>query len=65
MTLKVNDTDQFNLSMELIIHWDIEDIQIMVKFWNKTTHKIEKKFFRANDFSDAIKYYNRIEKFFF
>ena len=65
MIMKTNDNELFNLSMELIIHWDIEDIQIMVKFWNKTTHKIEKKFFRANDFSDALKYYNRIEKFFF
>lgn len=65
MTLKVNDTDFFNLEMKVIINYDIELIQIMVKFWNKTTHKIEKKFFNANDFSDAIKYYNRIEKFFF
>lgn len=65
MTLKANDTELFNLSMTLEILYEIEEINICVKLWNKTTHKIMTKFFKAGDFSAALKYYDSQEKFFF
>jgi hypothetical protein len=65
MILKVNNTDLFNLSMELEILYDLEQINICVKLWNKTTHKTKTKFFPAADFSAALKHYNEQEKFFF
>jgi hypothetical protein len=65
MTLKVNDTELFSLSMTLEILWDLEQINICVKLWNKTTHKVKTKFFPAADFDAALKYYNEQEKFFF
>lgn len=65
MTLKVNNTEFFNLSMDLEIIYDLEQINICVKLWNKTTHKVKTKFFPASDFSAALKYYDETEKFFF
>jgi hypothetical protein len=65
MMLKVNDTDLFNLCMKLEILFDLEQINICVKLWNKTTNKVATKFFPASDFSAALKYYNAQEKFFF
>ena len=65
MTLKVNDTNLFKLSMTLEILYDLEQIEICVKLWNKTTHKTKARFFPASDFSAALKYYNETETFFF
>ncbi len=65
MTMRTNDNDFFNLTMSIEILYELEQINICVKLWNKTTHKIEKKFFPAADFSSALKYYKRCERFFF
>lgn len=65
MTLKVNDTELFNLSMILIVHYDLEYIEIAVKLWNKSTRKTDTKFFKAGQFADALKHYDRLENFFF
>lgn len=65
MTLKANNTELFNLSMGLEILYDLKQINIYVKLWNKTTNKVKTKFFPAADFDAALKYYNEQEKFFF
>lgn len=65
MTLKTNDTNIFNLSMNLNINYDLEYIEITVSFWNKEKHTIDTKTFQASQFSDALKHYNRLEKLFF
>lgn len=65
MTLKANNTDLFNLSMNLNINYDLEYIEITVSFWDKEKHTITTKTFPASDFSAALKRYNEIEKFFF
>lgn len=64
MTLKVNDTCDFNLSLNLNVNYDLEYIELTVKFWNKKKHTIQTKQFSANDFSQALAYYNQQERMF-
>ena len=35
MILKVNDTNDFNISMSLSVDWENKEILIYVKYWNK------------------------------
>lgn len=64
MILKVNDASDFNISMDLNIYYDREYIDLAVKTWDKTNNTMQMKRFSANDFSQALAYYNQQEKMF-
>ncbi|MBQ3543492.1 MAG: hypothetical protein IJA34_00645 [Lachnospiraceae bacterium] len=62
MILKVNDTNDFNISMSLSVDWENKEILIYVKYWNKKTNKIDKFEYPANEFSEAIKKFSELEE---
>lgn len=64
MTLKVNDTCEFNLSLVLIVNYDLEYIELTVNLWNKKKQTTKTKQFQAKDFSQALDYYKQLEKMF-
>lgn len=63
MQLKVCDIDTFNVSMCLNVNYDLEYIDVTVSSWNKVAHTRETKQFKAAEFSDALKYFDRQTKF--
>lgn len=65
MILKVRDEQDFNLSMKLIVNYELEYIEVSVSAWNKKAHTRTMKFFKANEFSDALATYRQQEKFLF
>ena len=65
MILKVRDEGDFNLSMRLNIYYDLECIEVTVYVQNKRAHTAITKTFNANNFSDALRYFERQEAFLF
>ena len=65
MILKVNDTKDFNISMNLNINYDLRFIEVTVATWNKNKNTMQKKCFPAKDFSEALSYYELQEHFLF
>lgn len=65
MILKKRDESDFNLSMELIVNYELEYIEIIVSTWNKKAHTKTMKQFHANEFSAALNEYRMREKFLF
>ncbi len=63
MTLKVRDEQEFNLSMNLNINYDLEYIEVTVTSWNKKAHTVVTKQFGAADFPAALAYYRNQEAF--
>ena len=64
MVLKVNDTEDFNLTMNLRIEWDLQYIEVTVSLWNKMKNTMTTKTFPAAEFMKAIVYYEQQEKMF-
>lgn len=65
MILKVIDEEDFNLSMALDINYELEYIEVIVKAQNKKRHTVEMKTFKAAQFSEALAYFDRQERFLF
>ena len=64
MVLKVNDTEDFNLAMNLRINWDLKFIEVTVSLWNKKKNTMRTKTFPAADFDKALDYFSQEEKMF-
>lgn len=65
MILKVRDTEFFNLSLKLIINYELEYIELIVQVKNKLAHTGTMKTFSAGRLSEALAYYSQQEHFFF
>lgn len=64
MVLKLNSTDQFVLSMNLHINYELKYIEVTVTLRNITKSSIQTKTFSAADFDKALAYYDQQEKLF-
>lgn len=64
MILKVNDTSDFNISLNLNINYDLEYIELTVCTRYKKKHTAQTKRFTANEFSQALAYFKQQEKMF-
>lgn len=64
MILKVNDTEDFNISMNLNIDFDLKYMEVTVTVWNKKNHTQQTKTFPAQEFSAALDYFDLQERFF-
>ena len=62
MMLKVNDTCDFSIALNLNVNYDLEKIELTVTAWNKRKHTTQTKTFPAAEFSQALAYYNQQEK---
>lgn len=62
MILKVNDTDRFNLTMNLSIDWDRKNIEVTVCSTDKKKKMTTAKTFPAEDFNQAIDCFDQEEK---
>lgn len=65
MILKVRDEGDFNLTMRLNINYDMEYIEVTVYVWNKKAHTTITKTFKADHFSEALRYFEQQEAFLF
>lgn len=65
MIMKVRDERDFNLSMRLNINYDMEYIVIAVSVWNKKAHTTITETFKADHFSEALRYFEQQEAFLF
>ena len=65
MILKVRDEQDFNISMNLNINYELEYIELTVNVWNKKAHTQQTKTFTASRFSEALAYYRQQETFLF
>lgn len=63
MILKVRDEKEFNISMRLNINYDLEYIELTVNIWNKKAHTTITKTFKADHFSEALRYFEQQEAF--
>lgn len=63
MILKVNDTEDFNIAMNLNVYYKAGYVEVTVKVWNKKTNTIKTKVFSAVDFAEAVAYYERESQF--
>lgn len=64
MVLKVNDTADFNLSMNLNINWELEYIEVTVSLENKKKNTRRTKTFPAAEFERAIAHFEEEERMF-
>ena len=64
MILKVNDTKDFNVSMDLNINFDLKYMEVTVTVWNKKNHTKQTKTFPVQEFSAALDYFDLQERFF-
>lgn len=65
MILKVRDEQDFNISMNLNINYELEYIELTVNVWNKKAHTQQTKTFTASHFSEALAYYRQQGTFLF
>ena len=63
MILKVRDEGDFKLSMRLNINYDMEYIEIAEYAQNKKAHTAITKTFKADHFSEALRYFEQQEAF--
>lgn len=64
MILKVNDTPEFNLSLNMNVNYDLEYIELTVNLCNKKKHTALTKQFQASDFAAALACYRQYETMF-
>ena len=62
MTLKMNTTDEFVVSMNLNIDYSSEQINLRVYSWDKKTQRVNKQDFSASEFPAALRFYDEEEK---
>lgn len=65
MILKVNNNDNFNLSLKLQIDYDNEYIEFLVILDNKINHMRKMDIFRADGFKKALQKFREYEQFIF
>ena len=64
MTLKCNDTEHINITMNLNINWGLEYMEITVTVWNKTARTRLTKQFAANELDKANAFFKLQERFY-
>lgn len=62
MILKVNDTDKHNISMDLCVDWENQEISVKVEHWDKVKHSTSGYGYPAEEFPAAIAKFNKLEK---
>ena len=65
MILKVNNNDNFNLSLIQHIDYENEYVEFLVKLTNTKNNKIKMNVFHANEFKKALQKYREHEQFIF
>ena len=65
MRLKVNDTEAFNLTLDLNVDYEGGCITVVVGFWSKKTHKREFWEYDGGEFDLALAKYRQFEESFF
>lgn len=65
MRLKVNDTNEFNLTLDLNVDYDNERITVLVAFWDKMKHQTTHWEYDAGQFDLALAKYRQLEKTYF
>lgn len=63
MRLKVHDTPDFNLTLDLNISYELKYIELTVCVWNKKAHTTKTKTFTAQNFAEALDYFEQQERF--
>lgn len=64
MNLKINDNDNFNLSLTMRINYDMGYVEFIVTLYNKINSRKQIKVFDASKFDLALKHYNEQERMF-
>lgn len=65
MRLKVNDTKDFNLTLDLNVDYEGRCLTAVVRFWSKKTHKIDAWEYDGGRFDQALSKYDQLEKAYF
>lgn len=61
MILKVNDTPDFNLTLDLNVDYESESIEVEVGFWDKRAHSRTHYTYPAERFGAALDMYRSCE----
>lgn len=61
MRLKVNDTPDFNLTLDLNVDYESESIEVEVGFWDKKEHSRQHYTYPAEQFGAALDIYRSCE----
>lgn len=61
LILKVNDTNKFNITMNLGIDYEAEEITIHIKHWEKQNGTISGYDYPASEFSAALAKFEELE----
>ena len=64
MILKVNDNANFNLSLKMIVNYDMGYVEFAVTLHNKINNRKQTRLFHADSFDLALKYYDQQETMF-
>lgn len=62
MRLKVNNTNEFNLTLDLNVDYENERITVVVHFWNKMQHQTTTWEYAASEFDQALATYRQLEE---
>ena len=65
MVLKTINNENFKLSMQLDINYELEYIEILVILDNMLNKKRQMRMFHGNEFKEAMKQYKQWETFIF
>lgn len=65
MVLKTNNNENFKLSMQLDINYELEYIEILVILDNMLNKKRQMRIFHGNEFKEALNQYKLWEQFIF
>lgn len=65
MRLRVNDTEGYNLTLDIEVDYENERISIVVGFWDKKKHKSSAWEYEGDEFHRALAKYRQLEKTYF
>lgn len=65
MRLKVNDTEDYNLTLDLNVNYEHECISVSVTLWDKKKHTINSQAFAGDEFHKALSCYRQFENTYF
>ena len=61
MILKTNDTKVCNITMELSVYWDTENISIHISHWDKRNGTVSGYDYPAEEFAAACRKFEELE----
>lgn len=65
MRLKVNDTEDFNLTLDLNVDYEGGCLPVVVRLWDKKAHKTIAWEYHGGTFGQALEKYDELEKAYF